>query len=221
MVTVFVGKGRDIPIHECISIDVKSRIEIRVNNVHFGTTAKAAGRDPSFMQEFQGEVRADTGTLISLLLYQQQQQNEVLLGYVAVPLERVLQRGREEGWYDLSSGTARSDQDSRLLHGMSGASEILLSFTGSLAVRQDLLESRSPRHDDPEGMENVLQRANDHEARETGRVGFAMTEMGELEYLRFKKRVLEVSHPWSHAHSLHAPQRRLVRKKTTERHHCR
>jgi len=91
-----------------------------------GITEQQPGAEPCFMQEFKSQVLVDHDTMISLSFHQQDSEGRhVLLGYVAVPLQRVLQSGREEGWYDL-----RSNKDG-LVHGLDGIAEILVAMSVS------------------------------------------------------------------------------------------
>ena len=79
------------------------------------------------MQEFKSEVMFDKDAMISLSFHQQDSQGRhILLGYVAVPLLRVLESGREEGWYDL-----RSNKDG-LVQGIDGIAEILVAMSVSI-----------------------------------------------------------------------------------------
>jgi hypothetical protein len=193
MVTVFVGKGHNIPIHEVKSIVVKSFFVVSVNNVDIGTTNKHAGQHPSFMQEFKGQVRANTG-LFSLSLHQQDEMGrDVLRGYVVVPLQRVLQSGREEGWYDLSS---QQDQ-SFPLFGKSRIAEIFVSLSarplGHPQVKQDLLGGQSQRRDNPAKVRgNMLHRETDNEESQT-RDGLPASVTGNTEeWENLNKNILEV-----------------------------
>lgn len=91
-----------------------------------GITEQQSGAEPCFMQEFKSQVMADNDTMVSLSFHQQDSEGRhVLLGYVAVPLQRVLQSGREEGWYDL-----RSNKDG-LVQGVGGIAEVLVAMTVS------------------------------------------------------------------------------------------
>ena len=194
MVTVFVGKGHNIPIHEVKSMVVKSFIVVSVNNVDIGTTNKHAGQHPSFMQEFKGQVRANTG-LFSLSLHQQDGMGRnVLRGYVVVPLQRVLQSGREEGWYDLSS---QQDQ-SFPLFGKSRIAEIFVSLSarplGHPQVKQDLLGGQSQRRDNrAEVRGNMLHRETDNQESKTAREGLTASVTGNTEeWENLNKDILEV-----------------------------
>jgi len=123
MVTISVGKGRNIPFREGM---VTSFVVVRVNDTDLGITEVQSGPDPSFMQDFKGQVQANPGTLVSLSFHQQSETGrDVLIGYVAVPLQRVLESGREEGWYDL-----RSHNDT-LVNGLTGIAEILVSLSAT------------------------------------------------------------------------------------------
>ena len=194
MVTVFVGKGHNFPIHEVKSIVVKSFVVVRVNNVDIGTTYKHAGQHPSFMQEFKGQVRANTGALFSMSLHQQDEMGrDVLRGYVVVPLQRVLQSGREEGWYDLCS-----QQDQSIpLFGKSRIAEIFVSLSARPRshpeVKQDLLGGQSQRPTKVRG--NMLHRETDNEDSETARDGLTASVTGsteEWENSKLNKEILEV-----------------------------
>ena len=75
-----------------------------------------------------GQVVAQKGAMISLSFHQQDHLGrDVLVGYVAVPLQRVVESGREEGWYDL-----RAQNDS-VVQSKAGIAEILVSIAVSAA----------------------------------------------------------------------------------------
>ena len=124
VVSISVGKGRNIPACEGMS---KSFVVVRVNDIDLGITEEQSGPDPIFMQDFKGQVRVNPGTLISLSFHQRKDNGvDILTGYVAVPLHRVLESGREEGWYDL-----RSHNDT-LVKGVTGIAEILVNLSASM-----------------------------------------------------------------------------------------
>jgi hypothetical protein len=79
---------------------------VHVNDADLGITEKHVGCTPNFDQVFKGQVMVQKGTMISLSFHQQTAKGkDQMLGYVAVPLQRVIESSSEEGWYDLRSST--------------------------------------------------------------------------------------------------------------------
>ena len=127
LIQVRVGSCRNIPVQDGL---YESFVVIQVNENDFGITEKCEGEDPIFDQQFEGQVRVEQNAMISLCLHQQNVNGrDSLLGYVAVPLKRVMESRGENGWYDL-----RSPDSDLLVQGETGVAEVHLSFTVSVVA---------------------------------------------------------------------------------------
>ena len=102
---VRVGHCRNIPQRDNGS-GPETFVVVHVNDADLGITEKHVGCTPNFDQVFKGQVMVQKGTMISLSFHQQTAKGkDQMLGYVAVPLQRVIESSSEEGWYDLRSST--------------------------------------------------------------------------------------------------------------------
>ena len=123
MLKVTVIKGRNIPASTGDGT-ASSFVVVRTNNTDLGISEPQIGAEPEFLQDFTGRVLPDLNTMISISLHQQSMSGrDVLVGYIAVPLMRIIESGMEEGWYDVRS------QDSGLVHGIHGIAEMLIRMS--------------------------------------------------------------------------------------------
>eukprot|EP00960_Hanusia_phi_P072452 767787-Hanusia_phi.AAC.4 len=164
-VQVCVGRARNLP-----STQPTDRFSFRVlvNEQELGMTKSYEGKEVIWNETFHKRIALEEQGLISLLLYHQSNGVKLCVGYVAVPLDRLLKSKVEEGWYDL-----RSDAD-QLLKSDSGNTQALMNFSviGNVTSEPGGDQGRAQ-----ESNEEIADKNQEEEAKNTAKDEYSLASV--------------------------------------------